>query len=73
MTGDKQLMSDRVTATLENWIWTKTSEILKFSSENKIFGLVGKNNYALNCIMIIVRKTVYDCKINIYRSNNLKL
>ena len=48
---------------LEDWILTETGERLKFSPQNNIFGYTGKSNLALNCILIIMRKTIYYCII----------
>ena len=48
---------------LENWISTGTRNVIKFSLQDKLFGLRGSNNYALNCILIVVRQMIYNCKI----------
>ena len=48
---------------LENWISTGTRNVIKFSLQDKLFGLRGSNNYALNCILIVVRQNIYNFKI----------
>ena len=39
---------------LEHWIYTGTGNKLTFSLQDKLFGLRGSNNYALNCKLIVV-------------------
>ena len=48
---------------LEHLIYTGTRNRIVFSLQDKLFGLRGSNNYALNCILIVVRQIVYSCKI----------
>ena len=43
--------------------YTGTGNELTFSLQDKLFDLRGSNNYALNCILIVVRQMVYTCKI----------
>ena len=45
---------------LEEWIFRKTGNRLKFEKENIVFGFKGPHNDALNCIIIVVKKVIYS-------------
>ena len=48
---------------LEHWIYTGTGNRIIFSQQDKLFGLRGSNNYALDCMLIVVRQMIYTYKI----------
>ena len=48
---------------LEQWIYSGTGNKLNFSQRDKLLGVRGSNNHALNCLLIVVRQTVYTYKI----------
>ena len=54
--------TEKIWLELEKWVDTKTGFKIKFTNENKLFGLLGMHNAALNCIMIIVRREIYFAK-----------
>ena len=47
----------------EQWIYIGTGNRIIFSQQDKLFGLRGSNNYALDCMLIVVRQMVYTYKI----------
>ena len=54
---------------LEQWVLNKANIKIKLTNQNKLFGLIGNQNKAFNCILIIVRKEIFTAKC----SNQLPL
>ena len=46
----------------EEWVFNKANIKIKLTNQNKLFGLIGSQNKALNCILIILRKEVFTAK-----------
>ena len=53
--------TNEIWSRLELW-FSRNNVQIKISNQNKLFGFYGKNNGALNCIMIIVRKEIFAAK-----------
>ena len=53
--------TNEIWSRLELWL-SRNNVQIKISNQNKLFGFYGKNNGALNCIMIIVRKEIFAAK-----------
>ena len=48
---------------LRKWILEKTGYKIDFTKENILFGFTGLNNKALNCLLLIVKQTLYNTKL----------
>ena len=48
---------------LEKWILTNTGYKINFTKENILFGFQGANNKAMNCLTFIVKRTLYNNKL----------
>ena len=55
--------SNVIWSKLERLIQDSTGEKITLSNQNKLFGFRGRNNNALNCILIVVRREIYAAKL----------
>ena len=55
------IYSNEIWSKLELWL-SRNAIHIKLTNQNKLFGFYGRNNSALNCIMIIVRKEIFTAK-----------
>ena len=55
--------SSNIWSELEKLIFAKTGFKIKFTKENILFGFKGSNNNAFNCLSIVVKRTLYNNKL----------